>query len=90
MLIGEILIFEIKGLLSVFDLKIIVEVNSGVLFDLFIFVYKWVDENNVIKFSDEIKMVDINIFIDLEVISGFVIFELSIILWWEWFVYWCM
>lgn len=87
---GETLTLETKGSSSVRDLKIIVEVNSGVPSDLFTLVHKRADENNVTKLSDETKMADINTFIDLEATSGSVTFELSIILWWERFVHRCM
>lgn len=73
-------------MLNVCDLKMMVEVNSGVLLDLFIFVYIWGD-NKVIEFNDEIKMVDIEV---LYVGGGIgekdgdelMIFELSIFFWW--------
>lgn len=87
---GETLTLETKGSSSVRDLKIIVEVNSGVPSDLFTLVHKRADENNVTNLSDETKMADINTFIDLEATSGSVTFELSIIPWWERFVHRCM
>lgn len=87
---GETLTLETKGSSSVRDLKIIVEVNSGVPSDLFTLVNKRADENNVTNLSDETKMADINTFIDLEATSGSVTFELSIIPWWERFVHRCM
>ena len=87
---GETLTLQTKGSSSVRDLKIIVEVKSGVPSDLFTLVHKRAEENNIIKLSDETKMADIHTFIDLDAASGSVTFELSIPPWWERFVHRCM
>lgn len=87
---GETLSFQTKGLSSVRDLKMIVEVSSGVPSDLFTMVHHQGDGNNAVELSDETKMADINAQTDSDAAGESVTFELNIPPWWERFVHRCM
>lgn len=91
---GETLSFQAKGSSNVRDLKMMVEVNSGVPSDLFTLVHTRGD-NKAIELNDEIKMADIEA---LHAGGGTgeedgdesMTFELSIPPWWQRFVDRCM
>lgn len=85
---GETASFQAKRSSSVRDLKMIVEVNSGVPSDLFTLVYNQGDDNAIVL-KDETKMADIVTKEDLNV-GGSMPFELSIPPWWQRFVDRCM
>ena len=81
---GETANFQAKRSSIVRDVKMTVEVNSGVPSDLFTLVYIK-GENNTIELKDEQMMADIDI--DVE---DSMTFELSIPPWWQRFVDRCM
>ena len=91
---GETLSFQAKRSSNVRDLKMTVEVNSGVPSDLFTLVH-YRGENKAIELSDDIKMADI----EAQPAGGgtgeedggeSMTFELSIPPWWQRFVDRCM
>ena len=81
---GEIANFQAKRSSIVRDVKMTVEVNSGVPSDLFTLVYIQ-GQNNTIELKDEQMMADI----DTDVEDSMT-FELSIPPWWQRFVDRCM
>ena len=94
---GETLSFQAKRSSNVRDLKMMVEVNSGVPSDLFRLVHNRGD-NNTIELNDEIKMADIETRATDAAGGGTgeegggesMTFELSIPPWWQRFVDRCM
>ena len=82
---GETASFQAKRSWSVRDLKMNVELNSGVPSDLFTLVHNQGD-NNTVELKDETKIADIATQVDL----GSVTLELSIPPWWQRFVDRCM
>ena len=83
---GETASFQAKRSSSARDLKIIVEVNSGVPSDLFTLVYNQ-GENNTIELKNEEKIAEIDTQAD---VGGSMTFDLSIPPWWQRFVDRCM
>lgn len=82
---GETASFQAKRSWSVRDLKMIVELKSGVPSDLFTLVHNQGD-SNAVELKDETKMADVDTRVDL----GSVTLELSIPPWWQRFVDRCM
>lgn len=90
---GETLSFQAKRSSNVRDLKMMVEVNSGVPSDLFTFVHR--SDDNVSELNDETKMADIETSAAGDASGGgsggeSMTFELSIPPWWQRFVDRCM